>query len=188
MSKPLTFPSCSPFLSKAKQNSFCGWHSPVHFWQHECQTPGIWEACKANTQCGNYLRGCCGWLCREAQGWPQRTESHFLQCQLWHCSLYHCRATVVQSNFGEKKKDQMLHLGHEDGTDWFWSLFQTKGMGKAESQRSDRVAKGKRAMLEEPSLRREWGGDRSSCWLADGEHLQHWEAAARTSTGWKARG
>lgn len=43
----------------------------------------------------------------------------------------------------EKEKDQMLHLGHEDGTDCFRSLFQTKGMGEAELQKSDRVAKGK---------------------------------------------
>lgn len=28
----------------------------------------------------------------------------------------------------EKEKDQMLHLGHEDGTDCFQALFQTKGM------------------------------------------------------------
>lgn len=75
----------------------------MRFWQHECQAPGISEACKANTQCSNSLRHCCGWLCREAQGWPQRAESHFLQCQLWHCSLYHYRATVVQSNSGERK-------------------------------------------------------------------------------------
>lgn len=58
-------------------------------------------------------------------------------------------------------------------------------------------------MLEEPSQRGELGGDRSSCWLADGEHLQHGglpkkeqaaassrytEKAACTSSGWKARG
>lgn len=90
--------------------------------------------------------------------------------------------------FWRKKKDQMLHLGHEDRTDCFWFLFQTKGMGKAESQRSNRVAKGRRAMLEEPSLRSERGGDKSSCWLADGESICSTEAAARTSTGWKARG
>ena len=28
-------------------------------------------------------------------------------------------------------------------------------------------------MLEEPSQRGKLGGDRGSCWLADGEHLQH---------------
>lgn len=43
----------------------------------------------------------------------------------------------------EKEKDQMLHLGHEDGTDCFRFLFQTKGMGEAESQKNDTVAKGK---------------------------------------------
>lgn len=40
----------------------------------------------------------------------------------------------------------MLHLGDEDGTDWFSSPFQTKGTGEVESQKSDRVAKGKRVM------------------------------------------
>lgn len=57
----------------------------------------------------------------------------------------------------EKEKDQMLYLGHKDGTDCFRSLFQTKGMGEAESQKSDRVAKG----LEErklPSWRSHHGG------------------------------
>lgn len=69
----------------------------------------------------------------------------------------------------EKEKDQMLHLGCEAGTDCFRSLFQTMEMGEAESQKSNRVAKGK----EKRKL--QWGelGDRSSCWLADGEHLQH---------------
>lgn len=43
----------------------------------------------------------------------------------------------------EEERNQMLHLGQEDGTDCFRSLFQTKGMGEAESQKSDRVAKGK---------------------------------------------
>lgn len=58
-------------------------------------------------------------------------------------------------------------------------------------------------MLEEPSQRGELEGDRSSCWLADGEHLQHGglpkkeqaaassrytEKAGCTSSGWKARG
>lgn len=77
----------------------------------------------------------------------------------------------------EKGKDQMLHLGHEDGTDCFRSLFQTKRTGEAESQKSDGVARGeggeKAAVLEQPSQRGELGGGRSSCWLAAGEHLQH---------------
>lgn len=57
-------------------------------------------------------------------------------------------------------------------------------------------------MLEEPSQRGKLGGDRSSCWVADGEHLQHrglpkkeqaaassryTEKATCPSGGWKAR-
>jgi len=49
---------------------------------------------------------------------------------------------LSQRVISEKEKDQMLHLGHADGTDWFRYLVQTKGMGEAESQKSDRAAKG----------------------------------------------
>lgn len=75
----------------------------------------------------------------------------------------------------EKEKDQMLSWGYAEGTDCFRSPFRTKGTGEAESQKSNRLAKGK----EESKLNcwrshQRWEpGARSSCWLADGTYLQH---------------
>lgn len=86
-----------------------------------------------------------------------------------------CVIPVVQSNFGELQ-DQMLHVGHKEVTDCFRSFFQTNGMGEAEPQKSSGAAKGKeerklpgwRSHHRVGARRRQ-----SSCWLADGEHLQH---------------
>lgn len=181
------FPSCSPFLSKAKQNLFCGWHSPVHFWQHRCQTPGISEACKANTQCSNSLRHWCGWLCREAQGWSQRIESHFLQCQLWHHSLYHYKATVVQNNFGERKGSDapfgtqrwnrlfLIPLSNkEDGGSWVAEERQSC-QGEKSHAGGNIPEKGVRRRQEQLLVSRWWTSAAQ-------------RPAARTSSGWKARG
>lgn len=136
---------------------------------------------------------------------PQRTESCFLQCQLWHYSLCHYRVTVAQSNFGGRKGSD-APFGTQRWNRLFSIPLSNKGDGGSriaeERQSCQGVGGEKAAMLAEPSRRGELGGDRSSCWFADGEHLQHGrlpkkeqaaassrytEKAACTSGGWKAR-
>lgn len=109
----------------------------MHFWQGECQTLGISDTCEATAQYCSYLR--CWW-------WFSGVEMVRVCPKGPNPVSFGASGTVLQvitELFCRKKKAQMLHLGHEDGTDCFPSLFQTKGMGETEWQWSDRVAKGK---------------------------------------------